>query len=155
LQPLAIAKLLKAVTDKQQPQLIIMGKQAIDDDCNQTGQMLAGLLNWPQGTFVSKLIIKDNHAEVTREIDGGLETLLINLPAVITTDLRLNQPRFVTLPNIMRARSKSLEIILAEDFKINLQSHLMTKKVSPPPIRRQGVMVKDVKELLEKVKDLL
>lgn len=152
LQPLAVAKLLKEIVNKENPELVIMGKQAIDDDCNQTGQMLAALLNWPQGTFASKVVIKNNEVEVTREIDGGLETVLLKLPAVITTDLRLNQPRYISLPNIMKAKQKPLEVIEAANLKIDITPHLVTIKVEPPEPRKAGVMVKDVKELVEKLK---
>lgn len=153
LQPLGVAKLLKEVVSKENPQLVLMGKQAIDDDCNQTGQMLAALLNWPQGTFASKVVIKNNEVEVIREIDGGLETILLKLPAVITADLRLNQPRYINLPNIMKAKQKPLEILQASDFKINIASHLTILKVEPPESRKAGVMVKDVKELVDKLKN--
>jgi electron transfer flavoprotein beta subunit len=153
LEPLAIAKLLKALVEKEQPNLIIMGKQAIDDDSNQTGQMLAGLLQWSQATFASKIIIKNNTAEVTREVDGGLETLLVKLPTVITTDLRLNQPRYITLPNIMKAKQKPLEKIPMESFNVDIASRLTVKKVEPPPSRKQGIKVSNVKELMAKLKN--
>jgi electron transfer flavoprotein beta subunit len=152
LQPLAVAKLLKAVADKEQPQLIILGKQAIDDDCNQTGQMLAALLGWGQATFASKLIIEDGRASVTREVDGGLETLALPLPAVVTTDLRLNEPRYVTLPNIMKAKKKPLETVKPADLGVDVAPRLKTLKVAEPPKRSAGVMVKDVAELVNKLK---
>ena len=144
LQPLAVAKLLKALVDKEQPGLIIVGKQAIDDDCNQTGQMLAALANLPQGTFASKLEIADGRATVTREIDGGMEKLQLTLPAVVTTDLRLNEPRYVTLPNIMKAKKKTLEVVKPADLGVDVTPRLKTLKVVEPPKRKGGVMVKDV-----------
>lgn len=153
LEPLAVAKVLKALVEKEQPNLVIMGKQAIDDDCNQTGQMLAGLLHWPQGTFVSKVTIKNDGVEVIREVDGGLETLSLKLPAVITTDLRLNQPRYITLPNIMKAKQKPLEKIPVENFNINLTPRVILKKTEPPPARKQGIKVSNVKELIDKLKN--
>ena len=153
LQPLAVAKLLKVIVEKEQPELIITGKQAIDDDCNQTGQMLAGLLNWPQGTFASKIEIKDKKILVTREIDGGLETLLLNLPAVVTTDLRLNVPRYVSLPNIMKAKKKSIETITVDSLGIDIKSRLRQLKVEAPPKRQRGIMVASVAELIEKLKE--
>ena len=128
-----MAKLLKALVDKEQPGLVILGKQAIDDDCNQTGQMLAGLLGWPQATFASKVQLGDGKATVTREVDGGLETLAVKLPAVITTDLRLNEPRYVTLPNIMKAKKKPLDIFKPADLGVDVKAHLKTLKVSEPP----------------------
>ncbi|KRB75749.1 electron transfer flavoprotein subunit beta/FixA family protein [Noviherbaspirillum sp. Root189] len=153
LQPLAVAKLLKAVADKEQPQLIILGKQAIDDDCNQTGQMLAALLGWGQATFASKVTLEDGKATVTREVDGGLETLALPLPAVVTTDLRLNEPRYVTLPNIMKAKKKPLEIIKPADIGVDVTPRLKTLKVSEPPKRSAGIMVKSVDELVSKLKN--
>jgi electron transfer flavoprotein beta subunit len=153
LQPLAVAKLLKALADKEQPQLIVLGKQAIDDDSNQTGQMLAALLGWPQATFASKIEIADGKALVTREVDGGLETLSLTLPAVVTTDLRLNEPRYVTLPNIMKAKKKPLEIVKPEDLGVDVAPRLKTLKVSEPPARKAGVKVPDVAALVDKLKN--
>src|ERR1700758_4828586 len=132
LQPLAVAKLLKAIADKEQPQLIILGKQAIDDDCNQTGQMLAALLGWPQATFASKVVVDGDKASVTREVDGGLETVSLTLPAIVTTDLRLNEPRYVTLPNIMKAKKKVLDVLKPADLGVDITSHLKTLKVVEP-----------------------
>lgn len=151
LEPLVVAKLIKILVNKEQPDLVIMGKQAIDDDCNQTGQMLAALLNWPQATFASKMTIKNKEVEVTREIDGGLETLLLTLPAVITTDLRLNQPRYISLPNIMKAKQKPIDKINSKDFDMNITPHLVIKKIEPPPARKPGIKVASVKELLDKL----
>ncbi len=153
LQPLAVAKLLKALIDKEQPGLVILGKQAIDDDCNQTGQMLAALADLPQATFASKVEIADGHAVVTREIDGGLETLKIALPAIVTTDLRLNEPRYVTLPNIMKAKKKTMDIVKPEDLGVDIKSHLKTLKVSEPPRRSAGIKVPDVATLVAKLKN--
>jgi electron transfer flavoprotein beta subunit len=153
LQPLAVAKLLKAVCDKEQPQLVICGKQAIDDDANQTGQMLAALQNWPQATFASKVVIANGKASVTREIDGGLETLEISLPAVVSTDLRLNEPRYATLPNIMKAKKKPLDTITPADLGVDVMPRLTTLKVSEPPKRSAGVKVADVAELVNKLKN--
>ena len=153
LQPLAVAKLLKALVEKEEPNLIIMGKQAIDDDANQTGQMLAALLDWPQATFASEVKIEDQKAQVTREIDGGLETLEINLPAVVTTDLRLNEPRYVTLPNIMRAKKKQLDTVTPEELSVDVTPRLKTQKVTEPPVRQAGVIVEDVATLVEKLKN--
>lgn len=153
LQPLAVAKLLKAVVEKEQPQLVILGKQAIDDDANQTGQMLAALLDWPQATFASKVEVNGDKVEVTREVDGGLETIALNLPAVITTDLRLNEPRYVTLPNIMRAKKKTLETIKPEDVGVEVSPRLKTLKVEEPPVRAAGIIVPDVATLVEKLKN--
>ena len=152
LQPLAVAKLLKALVDKEQPGLIILGKQAIDDDCNQTGQMLAALADLPQGTFASKVELVDGKARVTREVDGGLETLSIDLPAVITTDLRLNEPRYVTLPNIMKAKKKTLEIFEPSDLGVDVTPHIKTLRVSEPPKRSAGIKVPDVATLVAKLK---
>ena len=152
LQPLAVAKLLKAVADKEQPQLIILGKQAIDDDCNQTGQMLAALLGWPQATFASKVVIDNGKATVTREVDGGLETIALTLPAVITTDLRLNEPRYVTLPNIMKAKKKTLDVLKPADLNVDVTPRLKILKVVEPPKRSAGVIVKDVNTLVSKLK---
>ncbi len=152
LQPLAVAKLLKALVDKEQPGLVILGKQAIDDDCNQTGQMLAALGDMPQATFASKVEILDGKAVVSREVDGGMETLSISLPAVITTDLRLNEPRYVTLPNIMKAKKKQLDIFKPEDLGVNVSPRLKTLKVSEPPKRSAGIKVPDVATLVAKLK---
>jgi len=153
LQPLAVAKLLKAVYDKEQPGLVIPGKQAIDDDCNQTGQMLAALLDLPQATFASKVEIADGEAVVTREVDGGSERLRIKLPAVVTTDLRLNEPRYVTLPNIMKAKKKPMDILKPADLGVDIKPHLKTLKVSEPPKRGAGVKVPDVATLVAKLKN--
>ncbi|MEO5671106.1 MAG: electron transfer flavoprotein subunit beta/FixA family protein [Ramlibacter sp.] len=152
LQPLAVAKLLKALFDKEQPGLIILGKQAIDDDANQTGQMLAALADLPQATFASKVEVVDGKAKVTREVDGGLETLSISIPAVITTDLRLNEPRYVTLPNIMKAKKKQLEVFKPGDLGVDVKPRLKTLKVTEPPKRGAGVKVPDVATLLAKLK---
>ncbi|MGT2475110.1 electron transfer flavoprotein subunit beta/FixA family protein [Paraburkholderia terrae] len=152
LQPLAVAKLLKALVDKEQPSLVILGKQAIDDDSNQTGQMLAALANLPQATFASKLTIADGEATVSREVDGGAETLSLKLPAVVTTDLRLNEPRYVTLPNIMKAKKKPLETVTPEDLGVDVTPRLKTLKVSEPLKRAAGVKVADIKTLVEKLK---
>ena len=154
LQPLAVAKLLKALVDKEQPSLVILGKQAIDDDCNQTGQMLAALAELPQATFASKVEVADGKATVTREIDGGLETLEIALPAVITTDLRLNEPRYVTLPNIMKAKKKPLETLKPEELGVDVAPRLKTLKVSEPPQRGAGIKVPDVATLVDKLKNV-
>lgn len=153
LQPLAVAKLLKALVDKEQPQLVILGKQAIDDDCNQTGQMLAALLGWPQATFASKVEVADGVAKVTREVDGGLETLSLTLPAIITTDLRLNEPRYVTLPNIMKAKKKQLDNFKPEDLGVDVTPRIKTLKVSEPPKRSAGIKVADVAALVDKLKN--
>ncbi len=151
-QPLAVAKLLKAIVDKEQPRLVILGKQAIDDDSNQTGQMLSALLGWSQATFASKVKIAVDSAEVMREVDGGLETLSVKLPAVITTDLRLNEPRYVTLPNIMKAKKKTLETLKPEALGVDPAPRLKTLKVQEPPKRSAGKFVKDVTELVDKLK---
>jgi electron transfer flavoprotein beta subunit len=153
LQPLAVAKLLKALCDKEQPQLVICGKQAIDDDSNQTGQMLAALQGWPQATFASKLVLADGKAQVTREIDGGLETLAISLPAVVTTDLRLNEPRYATLPNIMKAKKKPLATVKPADLGVDVTPRLTTLKVSEPPKRSAGIKVPDIAVLVDKLKN--
>jgi electron transfer flavoprotein beta subunit len=153
LQPLAVAKLLKALVDKEQPGLVILGKQAIDDDCNQTGQMLAALAGLPQATFASKVEVADGAALVTREIDGGLETLKVTLPAVVTTDLRLNEPRYVTLPNIMKAKKKPLEVLKPADLGVDVAPRLKTLKVSEPPKRGAGIKVPDVATLVAKLKN--
>jgi electron transfer flavoprotein beta subunit len=152
-QPLAVAKIVKAIIDKEQPKLVIMGKQAIDDDSNQSGQMVSALLGWPQATFTSAITVNGDEAEVKREIDGGMEQLTIKLPAVITTDLRLNEPRYVTLPNIMKAKKKPLEIIKPEDLGVDIAPRLKTLKVAEPPKRSAGVKVEDVKELVSKLKN--
>ena len=153
LQPLAVAKLLKALVDKEQPQLIILGKQAIDDDANQTGQMLAALADLPQATFASKVEVAGDKATVTREVDGGLETISLTLPAVITTDLRLNEPRYVTLPNIMKAKKKQLDVFKPEDLGVDVKPRLKTLKVSEPPKRGAGIKVPDVATLVDKLKN--
>jgi electron transfer flavoprotein beta subunit len=153
LQPLAVAKLLKALVDKEQPGLVILGKQAIDDDCNQTGQMLAALLGWPQATFASKVEIADGQATVSREVDGGIETLALTLPAIVTTDLRLNEPRYVTLPNIMKAKKKQLDTFKPEDLGVDAKPRIKTIKVSEPPKRGAGVKVADVAALVDKLKN--
>jgi electron transfer flavoprotein beta subunit len=153
LQPLAVAKLLKALVDRELPQLVILGKQAIDDDANQTGQMLAALADLPQATFASKVEIADGKATVTREVDGGLETIALSLPAVITTDLRLNEPRYVTLPNIMKAKKKQLDVVKPEDLGVDPAPRLKTLKVSDPPARKAGIKVPDVATLVAKLKN--
>ena len=153
LQPLAVAKLLKAIVDKEGPQLVICGKQAIDDDANQTGQMLAALLGWPQATFASKLVVAGEAASVTREIDGGLETLEIRLPAVVTTDLRLNEPRYATLPNIMKAKKKPLDALTPEALGVDVAPRLRQLSVAEPPKREAGVRVADARELVEKLRN--
>ncbi len=153
LQPLAVAKLLKALADKEQPGMVILGKQAIDDDCNQTGQMLAALADWPQATFASKVEMVDGNLHVTREVDGGLETLKLSLPAVITTDLRLNEPRYVTLPNIMKAKKKQIDIFKPEDLGVDVTPRIKTLKVSEPPKRSVGIKVADVATLVDKLKN--
>jgi electron transfer flavoprotein beta subunit len=153
LQPLAVAKLLKALIDKEKPDLVIAGKQAIDDDANQTGQMLAALTGMPQATFVSKIAIADGHARVTREVDGGMEILSVKLPAVVTADLRLNEPRYVTLPNIMKAKKKPLETVKPADLGVDVTPRLKTLKVSEPPARKAGIKVPDVATLVAKLKN--
>jgi len=153
LQPLAVAKLLKAVVQKESPGLVILGKQAIDDDSNQTGQMLAALLEWPQATFASKVKIEGGKAQVTREVDGGLETLSIRMPAVVTTDLRLNEPRYVTLPNIMKAKKKTLETLKPDALGVDVAPRLSTLKVVEPSKRKAGVKVADAKALIEKLRN--
>ncbi len=154
LQPLAVAKLLKALVDKEQPGLVILGKQAIDNDCNQTGQMLAALANLPQGTFASKVEVADGFASVTREVDGGAETLKLKLPAVVTTDLRLNEPRYVTLPNIMKAKKKPLEVFKPADLGVDVVPKIKTLKVTEPPKRGAGIKVPDVATLVDKLKNV-
>ncbi|MDZ4238558.1 MAG: electron transfer flavoprotein subunit beta/FixA family protein [Hydrogenophaga sp.] len=153
LQPLAVAKLLKALMDKEQPGLVILGKQAIDDDCNQTGQMLAALAELPQGTFASKIDVVDGKVNVTREVDGGLEVLSLSLPAIVTTDLRLNEPRYVTLPNIMKAKKKTLTTFKPEDLGVDVAPRIKTLKVSEPPKRGAGIKVADVAALVDKLKN--
>src|SRR5450631_2059513 len=153
LQPLAVAKLLKAVVDKEQPGLVIVGKQAIDDDSNQTGQMLAALLGWSQGTFANKLHVVDGSAEVKREVDGGLENIKIKLPAVITTDLRLNEPRYASLPNIMKAKKKPIEVLAPDTLGVDIAPRLKTLKVEEPPKRKSGIKVKTVAELVDKLRN--
>ena len=154
IQPLAVAKLLKAIVAKENPNLVVLGKQAIDDDANQTGQMLAALADMPQATFASKVEVADGKASVTREVDGGLETLSISLPAVITSDLRLNEPRYVTLPNIMKAKKKQLDIFKPEDLGVNVAPRIKTLKVSEPPKRSAGIKVPDVATLVDKLKNV-
>ncbi len=153
LQPLAVAKLLKALVDKERPSLVILGKQAIDDDCNQVGQMLAALTGMPQATFASKLEVADGHATVTREVDGGLETVKAKLPAVVTADLRLNEPRYVTLPNIMKAKKKALETVKPSDLGVDVTPRITTLKVNEPPKRGAGVKVSDVTMLVARLKN--
>ncbi|MBK8908266.1 MAG: electron transfer flavoprotein subunit beta/FixA family protein [Rhodospirillales bacterium] len=153
LQPLAVAKLFKALVERETPDLVVLGKQAIDDDSNQTGQMLAALLGWAQGTFLSKLTLKDGEAEVVREIDGGLETVAIKLPAVLTADLRLNTPRYASLPNIMKAKKKPIETIKAEELGADIAPRLKTIKVAEPPKREAGVRVESVAELMDKLRN--
>ena len=152
LQPLAVAKLLKALVEKEQPGLIILGKQAIDDDCNQTGQMLAALADLPQGTFASKVEVVDGKVNVTREVDGGSETVSLTMPAVVTTDLRLNEPRYVTLPNIMKAKKKQLDVMTPEALGVDVTPHIKTLKVVEPPKRSAGIKVPDVATLVAKLK---
>jgi electron transfer flavoprotein beta subunit len=154
LQPLAVAKLLKALMDKEQPQLVILGKQAIDDDANQTGQMLAALAQRPQATFASKVELADGHAMVTREVDGGSQTVRLQLPAIVTTDLRLNEPRYVTLPNIMKAKKKPLETVTPESLGVDVAPRLTTVKVTEPPQRGAGIKVADVASLVDKLKNV-
>jgi electron transfer flavoprotein beta subunit len=152
LEPLAVAKLLKAIADKEQPQLIILGKQAIDDDSNQTGQMLAALLGWPQATFASKVVLEEGKVTVSREVDGGSETLALTLPAIITTDLRLNEPRYVTLPNIMKAKKKQLDVFKPEDLGVDVAPRLKTLKVVEPAKRSAGIKVPDAATLVAKLR---
>ena len=153
LQPLAVAKALAALVEREKPELVILGKQAIDDDCNQTGQMLAALLGWPQGTFASKLVVADGHATVTREVDGGLETVKLKLPAVITVDLRMNEPRYASLPNIMKAKKKPIAALAPADLGVDLAPRLKTLKVAEPPKRQGGIKVASVEALVEKLKN--
>jgi len=152
-QPLGVAKALKKLVEREAPQLVILGKQAIDDDSNQTGQMLAALLGWPQATFASKVNIASAEAQVTREVDGGLETIAVRLPAVVTTDLRLNEPRYVTLPNIMKAKKKTLDVVTPESLGVDLTPRLTTLKVEEPSKRKAGVQVKSVEELVAKLRN--
>ena len=152
-EPLGVAKILKKIVEKEKPDLVFMGKQAIDDDCNQTGQMLAALLNWSQGTFVSKIQLKDKIVQVTREVDEGLETLEINLPAIVTCDLRLNEPRYASLPNIMKAKKKPIEQIVVKDLGVDITNRIQQLKVEEPPKRKGGIKVKSVAELVSKLKN--
>ena len=152
-QPLAVAKVLKAIVDKEQPGLVIMGKQAIDDDCNQSGQMLSALLGWPQATFISKIEIAGDRADITREVDGGLENISVKMPAVVTADLRLNEPRYVTLPNIMKAKKKQMDVVKPADLGVDIKAHLKTLKVVEPPKRSAGIKVPDVATLVAKLKN--
>ena len=153
LEPLAVAKLLAKIVEKEKPDVVILGKQAIDDDSNQTGQMLAGIMGWSQGTFASKIELLTDQAEVTREVDGGLETLAITLPAIITTDLRLNEPRYASLPNIMKAKKKPIDEITPQDLNVDVSPRLKTIKVTEPPRRESGIKVETVTELVEKLKN--
>ncbi len=153
LEPLAVAKLLRAVVDKEAPELVILGKQAIDDDSNQTGQMLAGLLGWAQGAFASKIVVGDGKLDVTREVDGGLQSVALKLPAVVTTDLRLNEPRYASLPNIMKAKKKPIDQYSPEDLGVDVAPRLTTLKVSEPPKREAGTMVESVAELVDKLRN--
>ena len=152
-EPLAVSKILQKIIDKEKPDLVFMGKQAIDDDCNQTGQMLAALLNWPQATFASKIEVKDKSLEVTREVDEGLETIEVNIPAIVTCDLRLNEPRYASLPNIMKAKKKPLEQINASDLGIDTKPRIKLIKVEEPPKRKAGIKVASVAELVQKLKN--
>ena len=153
IEPLGIAKILKKIVEKEKPDLIFMGKQAIDDDCNQTGQMLAAMLNWPQGTFASKIELKEKFIQVTREVDEGLETIEINLPAIVTCDLRLNEPRYASLPNIMKAKKKPVEQLIAKDLDVDISNRIQQLKVEEPPKRKGGVKVASVAELVSKLKN--
>ena len=152
-EPLAVSKILKKIVEKEKPDLVFMGKQAIDDDCNQTGQMLAALLNWPQATFASKIEVKEKSLEVTREVDEGLETIEVNVPAIVTCDLRLNEPRYASLPNIMKAKKKPIEQISAENLGIDVKSRIEQIKVEEPPKRKAGIKVASVEELVQKLKN--
>ena len=152
-EPIAVAKILQKIVDKEKPDLVFMGKQAIDDDCNQTGQMLSALLNWPQATFASKIEIKDNKLEVVREVDEGLETIEVNIPAVVTCDLRLNEPRYASLPNIMKAKKKSIEQINTSDLGVDITPRVQQIKVEEPPKRKSGIKVASVAELVQKLKN--
>ena len=153
IEPLGVAKILKKIVEKEKPDLVFMGKQAIDDDCNQTGQMLAALLGWSQGTFVSKVQLKDKIIQVTREVDEGLETIEINLPAIVTCDLRLNEPRYASLPNIMKAKKKPIEKIVVKDLGVDVTNRIQQLKVEEPPKRKGGIKVKSVAELISKLKN--
>ena len=153
IEPLGIAKILKKVVEKEKPDMVFLGKQAIDDDCNQTGQMLAALLNWPQATFASKIEVKDKSLEVTREVDEGLETLEVNFPAVVTCDLRLNEPRYASLPNIMKAKQKKIEVIEIDKLSIDLKKRIEILEVNDPPERKPGIVVPDVDSLVDKLKN--
>ena len=152
-EPLAVSKILKAVVEKEKPDLVFMGKQAIDDDCNQTGQMLAAMLNWPQATFSSKVVLKDKSMEIVREIDEGLETIEVNLPSVVTCDLRLNEPRYASLPNIMKAKKKPIEQMSASDLGVDIAPKIEQIKVEEPPKRKAGIKVSSVAELVQKLKN--
>ena len=152
-EPLAVSKILQKIVDKEKPDLIFMGKQAIDDDCNQTGQMLAALLNWPQATFASKIEVKEKSLDVTREVDEGLETIEINLPAIVTCDLRLNEPRYASLPNIMKAKKKPIEQLIAKDLGVDISNRIQQIKVEEPPKRKGGIKVANVAELVSKLKN--
>jgi len=152
-EPLAVAKILKAIVEEEKPELVMPGKQAIDDDCNQTGQMLAALLNWPQGTFASQIKFADGKLDVTREIDGGLQTIEINLPAVVTTDLRLNEPRYASLPNIMKAKKKPIDMKTPEDYGVDITPRLKVLKVMEPPKREAGIKVESAAELVHKLRE--
>ena len=153
IEPLAVSKILQKIVEKEKPDLVFMGKQAIDDDCNQTGQMLAALLNWPQATFASKIEVKDKSLEVTREVDEGLETIEVNVPAIVTCDLRLNEPRYASLPNIMKAKKKELNVIAVGDTGVDVSSRTETLSVELPPTREAGIMVETVDELMDKLKN--
>jgi electron transfer flavoprotein beta subunit len=153
LEPLTVSKLLQKIVDKEKPDLVLMGKQAIDDDCNQTGQMLSALLNWPQATFASKIEVKDKKLEVVREVDEGLETIEINLPAVVTCDLRLNEPRYASLPNIMKAKKKTIDLLNASDLGVDVSPRIQQIKVEEPPKRKAGIKVASVAELVQKLKN--
>jgi len=153
LEPLTVSKILQKVVDKEKPDLVLMGKQAIDDDCNQTGQMLSALLNWPQATFASKIDVKDKKLEVVREVDEGLETIEINLPAVVTCDLRLNEPRYASLPNIMKAKKKTIDLLNASDLGVDVSPRIQQIKVEEPPKRKAGIKVASVAELVQKLKN--
>ena len=153
IEPLAVSKILQKIVEKEKPDLVFMGKQAIDDDCNQTGQMLAALLNWPQATFASKIVVKEKSLEVTREVDEGLETIETNIPAIVTCDLRLNEPRYASLPNIMKAKKKPLEQINASDLGVDTKPRIEQIKVEEPPKRKAGIKVKNVEELVQKLKN--
>jgi electron transfer flavoprotein beta subunit len=153
LEPLVVAKLLKAVVDKEQPQLVILGKQSIDGDNNQTGQMLGALANMGQGTFASEVVVDGDKVRVTREIDGGMQTVSLNLPAIVTTDLRLNEPRYASLPNIMKAKKKQMDVYSPEDLGVSVTSHVTQVKVEPPAERKAGIKVDDVDQLVDKLKN--